>query len=362
MQSFSTAADIKAQRRIKQHTISFQPASALQLKRVLDRRAEVYLYMARAQYLAGEMIPARVSLSKGLQLQPQHPLLWYNLALVQEEFAIKVLATDKDRRSLADVQRAIDELEQATATFARLSGFVDKSKRDRRARPPAEDPEIKGNVPLEMDLDARARRALETPTPGYISQRARKHHEFCVSAVEQAQPHLNYAQVCPLFYFSFFFFFSVLPSTLPLFPSVSRQAQEQRKRQLHEQGVRQQELWRREQEEKKERERQEREAEEARQREVLKELAEISHRIAQRQAELEVLSCFAFHSPPHVIVRTSCMKFVVCVCVSGDPRMMTRRKARTWQTEALMPTNRTRIGDLLEVGSERNQKPPSRMT
>ncbi|OQR87367.1 RNA polymerase-associated protein CTR9 [Achlya hypogyna] len=123
---------------------------------------QVLLYLAKAYYEAKRHLECIATLTKGLHLQPTETRLWYNLGLAQEEFAVFALG-DGDagakalhsHRTLADVQRAIADLQRAQRIFQML----------------ADDP--KKAAPFDVE-------------------KVRDHAKFCAETLDKASYHLEF--------------------------------------------------------------------------------------------------------------------------------------------------------------------------
>lgn len=125
------------------------------LERKGTNDAEVLLYLARAHYQANEMQNAKKCLLRAIHQEPTNDLLWYNLALSQEDWAIRVLQKPVTERTSREVALAASELEQAADTFARLCANT---------------------------------------TINYLKDKAEKHQDFCRQSRMMAEPHVVHAR------------------------------------------------------------------------------------------------------------------------------------------------------------------------
>ncbi|KAF0682722.1 Aste57867_25173 [Aphanomyces stellatus] len=126
----------------------------------------VLLYLAKAYYEAKRYTECISALTKGIHLAPTELKMWYNLALAQEDFAVATLGqTDsggggamKSNRTLADVQRAISDLQRASRIYAFLDTAVPSSTKKHL---------------IEMD-------------------KVKDHAKFCKETLEKASVHLEF--------------------------------------------------------------------------------------------------------------------------------------------------------------------------
>jgi len=81
--------------------------------------SNILLFLARAYFEAGMIEECEKSLIKAIHIKPQNLVLWFNLALAQEAFAIR--AIQKEKRTADEIQKATIELTQAIKTFSNLA-------------------------------------------------------------------------------------------------------------------------------------------------------------------------------------------------------------------------------------------------
>ncbi|KAH9160624.1 hypothetical protein LEN26_001770 [Aphanomyces euteiches] len=125
---------------------------------------QVLLYLAKANFEAKRYNECITALTKGIHIAPHELKLWYNLALAQEEFAVATLgaseaAAAKSNRTMADVQRAISDLQRAQRIYAFLDTAVPSASK-------------KGHQ-IEMD-------------------KVKDHAKFCKETLEKASVHLEF--------------------------------------------------------------------------------------------------------------------------------------------------------------------------
>ncbi|KDO20309.1 hypothetical protein SPRG_14444 [Saprolegnia parasitica CBS 223.65] len=125
---------------------------------------QVLLYLAKAYYEAKRHLECIAALTKGLHLMPGDARLWYNLGLAQEEFAVFALgdgdasntkAALQSHRTLADVQRAISDLQRAMRIFQMLATDTKKA-------------------------------------PAYDLEKVKDHARFCAETLDKASYHLEF--------------------------------------------------------------------------------------------------------------------------------------------------------------------------
>mmetsp|Transcript_30998 Transcript_30998/g.60472 ORF Transcript_30998/g.60472 Transcript_30998/m.60472 type:complete len:1199 (+) Transcript_30998:99-3695(+) len=112
----------------------------------------VMMYLARAHYVSRNPQQAKKVLIRAVHQSPLNELLWYNLALAQEDYAVRVLETTRAKRLFSEVKLSVSELEHAARVFARLAKRATNKK---------------------------------------IKDKSSKHQKFCDDALEKAQLHLN---------------------------------------------------------------------------------------------------------------------------------------------------------------------------
>lgn len=88
---------------------------------------QVFMYLARAQCLSGDLSAARKTLQQARVLVPQNQQLRFNLGLVLHKMAVNTL---KDFRSSKEVRGAKEDLHTAQAIFEFLSTEGDKATVD----------------------------------------------------------------------------------------------------------------------------------------------------------------------------------------------------------------------------------------
>jgi len=59
--------------------------------------SNILLYLARAFFEAGRIDECKNTLLQAIHIKPQNLLLWFNLALAQENFAVRVLQKDEKK-------------------------------------------------------------------------------------------------------------------------------------------------------------------------------------------------------------------------------------------------------------------------
>jgi hypothetical protein len=91
-----------------------------------DCDVPVLLYLARAYYKNEQFKECKTTLMKALHIKPDNELLWYNLALAQQEHACE-LTRPKADRTLEEVDLARREAEAAFRQFARLASSSEHS-------------------------------------------------------------------------------------------------------------------------------------------------------------------------------------------------------------------------------------------
>ncbi len=140
------------------HTHTSAPSSTLQSVSS-EETVNVLLYLANAYFqVGGQMANAKKCLLKAIRLAPDDLMLWYNLALAQEDFAVSVLQMSMTNRTYKEVAHAVNELKSAQQIFERL----------------------------EKQPDAAAL--------GVEPDKAKVHARFCATTLEVALPHLEHAK------------------------------------------------------------------------------------------------------------------------------------------------------------------------
>ena len=76
--------------------------------------------LALAYYYSNDLINCKLMLLKAIHLNPNHYILWYNLALAQEHFAIDILNKSRYERNLDQVKHAIYDLQSALSILRNL--------------------------------------------------------------------------------------------------------------------------------------------------------------------------------------------------------------------------------------------------
>ena len=87
---------------------------------VEERRTDAFLYLGRAYFLWGQLDEAVKALDQAVKRRGNSALGWYNRALAQEEYAIAVLRKKVEERTLDEVKRAFNRLEEAEKSFVVL--------------------------------------------------------------------------------------------------------------------------------------------------------------------------------------------------------------------------------------------------
>ena len=92
------------------------------------QNVEVLGYLARAQFRAGNLQQAKMTLIRAQHVAPQDTVILFNLALVLQRLATQVL---KDEKSVLDtVLRAVSDLQLSQRYFQWLSSHGDRMKYD----------------------------------------------------------------------------------------------------------------------------------------------------------------------------------------------------------------------------------------
>jgi hypothetical protein len=107
------------------------------------RSAVVLNFLAHAHFIAKDFRKCIVTLQKALHLQPNNLKCWYNMAVTLEEAAVAVLQSGqatkenagKKRRTVADVERAADDLKRGTRIFAWLHSLNDSEEKSKEKLP-----------------------------------------------------------------------------------------------------------------------------------------------------------------------------------------------------------------------------------
>lgn len=107
---------------------------------------EVLTYLARAYYESGKLLECKKVLLKARKVQPNDPILLFNLALVLQQLAMKVLEDSKS--ILSTVLSSVHELGLAQKYFHFLSTSGDKNRFDQN--------HLKAQVRLCQDLLSQA--------------------------------------------------------------------------------------------------------------------------------------------------------------------------------------------------------------
>jgi RNA polymerase-associated protein CTR9 len=118
-----------------------------------NKDANILLFLARAYFESQRYEECKSTLSKALHLSPHSKSLWFNIALCQEQYALGILKKEKSKQTIAELRKAMNELQQAISTFERLSALSQSGG----------------------------------PAVQFIVQRAAKHGEYCQTTLEQGK-------------------------------------------------------------------------------------------------------------------------------------------------------------------------------
>ncbi|OQS02508.1 RNA polymerase-associated protein CTR9 [Thraustotheca clavata] len=134
---------------------------------------QIILYLAKAYYEAKRHLECIATLTRGLHIQPSDLRLWYNLGLAQEEFAVFALGDSdssstklQSHRTLADVQRAISDLQRAQRIFQMLTE--------------------------ESTVVAIVNGVKKEKTLPFDLEKVREHAKFCAETLDKASYHLEF--------------------------------------------------------------------------------------------------------------------------------------------------------------------------
>eukprot|EP00027_Filamoeba_sp_ATCC50430_P019560 CAMPEP_0168540906 /NCGR_PEP_ID=MMETSP0413-20121227/529_1 /TAXON_ID=136452 /ORGANISM="Filamoeba nolandi, Strain NC-AS-23-1" /LENGTH=835 /DNA_ID=CAMNT_0008570677 /DNA_START=98 /DNA_END=2605 /DNA_ORIENTATION=+ len=83
-----------------------------------NKDVTVLMLLARAYFVAGRMEECKQTIVKAIHIQPENKAFWFNLALAQEQFATEILRREK--KTSADVKKALNNLQQALVTLKNL--------------------------------------------------------------------------------------------------------------------------------------------------------------------------------------------------------------------------------------------------
>lgn len=123
---------------------------------------QVLTFLARAYYLSDAFMDAKRTLLDAIHLHPTSTVLWYNLGLVEEAYAIDIFQKPPSFRTYREVESAILELNSAFSIFQRLQ----------TTKISKEDFNLHGDVP----------------------EKAGRHAIFCRMSITNGQPHLIFAR------------------------------------------------------------------------------------------------------------------------------------------------------------------------
>eukprot|EP00493_Phyllostaurus_siculus_P003431 UN03446 len=79
------------------------------------------MYLAKVMFDTDDRENAKRLLRSVLHRDPTNETAWYHLAVTQENNAIKILQKKPQTRTMEEAEQAIQDLEQALATFKRLA-------------------------------------------------------------------------------------------------------------------------------------------------------------------------------------------------------------------------------------------------
>ncbi|KAL6076361.1 protein required for normal CLN1 and CLN2 G1 cyclin expression, variant 3 [Balamuthia mandrillaris] len=97
------------------------------LRKFYDNKdPNILLFLAKAFYEDGRLQDCKNALLNAIHITPDNLLLWYNLALSQESFAVTTM--NANNKSLKDMQDALKELKQAIATWQDLANQSTKMR------------------------------------------------------------------------------------------------------------------------------------------------------------------------------------------------------------------------------------------
>jgi RNA polymerase-associated protein CTR9 len=137
------------------------------------RDLQVILYLAKAYYEAKNYPKCISTLSRGVHLQQNDMRLWYNIALAQEDYAVATLGQEsggaggRSMRTMADVQRAISDLQRAQNIFKFLTKHA-------------------------QDVATENKKTGNSTTLPYHTEKVVDHEKFCSDTLTKASHHLEF--------------------------------------------------------------------------------------------------------------------------------------------------------------------------
>lgn len=140
---------------------------------------EVMLYLAKAHFEAKNYLLCIQTLTRALHLDPTDLRLWYNLGLALEDFAVGTLGQEIAkktgiRRTLADVERAVQDLIRAQRIFTFLAR-----------------PQVESSLTSSVSAGERASSSAVAKLP-YNKEKAIDHANFCEGTKDKASVHLEF--------------------------------------------------------------------------------------------------------------------------------------------------------------------------